>query len=219
MPISLTMNAPRTKILRAAAGFIGCLGIAHGAITHVDPADIVIPANFDGIYVDLETGATSGTEPAPGSWDLNLIFGGAALIHNDSINIYRQGGGTDALSAIVNLGLGDVVDGTAIGAAEILDTPSLGASGAFPADNYMGTDPGQFTSGTDGYLGFVLNEGTTPLYGWARVEFKDDGTTGLLKEWAYSDSSIMVGQVPETSVSILLLGATSCLLLRRRRLA
>ena len=212
---------------------------AQAAITHVDPVDIVIPTDFGGIYIDLNAATTSGStesgsaasdsytisysEPASGDWDVNFIFGGAGMIHNESINVYREGGGTDNLSAVSNLagslGLNVLIDGDPIGSAQPLDVASFGGSGAYPADSYMGAGSHQFTSGVDGYIGFVLDENTTPLYGWMRVTLNDDGTPGLVKEWAYSDAPIEVGQVPEPTITLMLLAGPACLLLRRRRAA
>ncbi len=139
------------------------------------------------------------------------------MIHNSSINMYRAGGGTDAMSAIHNLGLNTVIDGSPIGGAQPLDAPAFGGSGAYPADPYMGVQSHEFTNGVDGYIGFVLDETSNPLYGWMRVELHDDGTPGLIKEWAFSDSSILVGQIPEPSVPVLVVIATGTLALRRRR--
>ncbi|MDA7888713.1 hypothetical protein N9A86_04975 [Akkermansiaceae bacterium] len=76
------------------------LGSVKAAVTFVDPVpDISIPITFGGIYLDLVTEGESSSsqggvadpggdsytvsfsEPAAGSWDLNLFFGGAGIAH------------------------------------------------------------------------------------------------------------------------------------------
>lgn len=233
---------------------LGMVGPSHGAITYVDPADIVIPFSFEGVYLDLQTQATNGStesggsgvdlggsdyyeisysEPSSGDWDVNFFFGGAFIAHNTTFQPYRADA-NDNLSAIDNLGLNTVIDGSpvspepATGASSPLTLADFGASGTTtgggldgnPTPTHMGGAADQFASGavSDGYIGFVLNPETTPLYGWMRVGLSDNGSTGLIYEWAYEDTgaSIQVGQIPEpNSLILLLLGVAG--LLRRSR--
>ena len=76
----------------------------------------------------------------------------------------------------------------------------------------------QFAKGSqsEGYIAFVLNPGPNELYGWIRVSLSDDGSTGAIHDWAYSDSAIMVGEVPEPG-SLVLLFAGAALAFRRVR--
>lgn len=228
---------------------------AHGAITYVDPDDIVIPFTFEGVYLDIQTAAENGStqsgmagvdgggsdyyeisysEPASGDWDVNFFFGGAFIAHNTTFQPYRESNSNN-LSAVDNLGLNstEVIDGGAIldGAGSNsapLTLSDFGASGTTTGGDingnqsptHMGGSADQFASGSqsEGYIGFVLNQDTTPLYGWMRVSLSDDGSTGLIHEWAYTDdvAGIQVGQVPEpNSLLLLLLGAAG--LLRRSR--
>lgn len=231
------MNEMNARITGSSIGGAMALSImatcfpCQGAITHVNPVDISIPTSFGGIYLDLNTSTTttpteggtaasdsytiSYSEPAAGTWDINFIFGGAALVHSDSINIYRAA--DNNTTAVHNLGIGTLIDGNAVGSSQLLSSPNFGASGAFPADPHMGNATIEFTHTVDGYIGFVLDEASSPLYGWILVEFHDDGTAGLIKEWAFSDDTITVGQIPEPSVFALAAFAAIAVCRRRVR--
>ena len=221
-------------------------GWSSAAVTYVDPDDILIPFTFGGVYLDIVTGATDGSteggsadadsytvsysEPAPGTWDVNFFFGGAGIMHSSTLNVYREDG-SDNLSAIHNALIDEVVDGGAItsgsgtGTSVPLTTASIGGSGTgdsggldgTPDPTHMGATAGdQFESGTVGYIAFVLDPGASEQYGWIRVTLSDDGSTGLIHDWAYSDVAIEVGQIPEPG-SVALLGVGVLGLMRRRR--
>ena len=83
---------------------------------------------------------------------------------------------------------------------------------------HMGPAANQFASGSQstGYIAFVLNPGPGELYGWIQVSLSDDGSTGLIHDWAYADTLIEVGQIPEPG-SVVLLACGTLALLRRRR--
>ncbi|BCX46741.1 hypothetical protein HAHE_06490 [Haloferula helveola] len=230
------------------ASLLATVGLANGAITYVDPTDIVIPSTFGGVYLDLETPAESGstgsgsagtdsytisyTEPASGDWDVNFFFGGAFIAHNTSFQPYRSDP-NDNLSAIDNLGINTLIDGAAVspepssGASAPLTTPDFGGSGTTTGGDingnqsptHMGSGTDQFASGsgTTGYIGFVLNPGAGELYGWIRVTLADDGSTGLIHEWAYSDTPIEIGQIPEPRALLLMAFGALCVVRRRRR--
>lgn len=87
----------------------------------------------------------------------------------------------------------------------------------------MGTGTNEFESGTSGYIGFVLVGDSDTYYGWMRLTLHDDGSTGVIHEWAWDTDgdSITVGAVPEPSNAALLVGlaATFCAVRRRRRIA
>lgn len=80
----------------------------------------------------------------------------------------------------------------------------------------MGAAGDQFTSGVEGYIAFVLDPESTPQYGWIRVTLADDGTPGVIHDWAYSDEPLAVG-VPEPGATVLLALGACGLAARRRR--
>jgi hypothetical protein len=217
------------------------------AITYVGKANIPIPTSFGGVYLDLNSntrtpgtgsGGTLGETDSytvsfsqPGEWDVNFFFGGAAMVHSDTFNPYRAGDGTDHFSAIHNLGFGTVIDGGPASGSPPGGLPPggsrpllpgapyhFGASGAYPADPYMGGLDFEFASGKPGYIGFVLDDGLgSSLYGWIFADLRSDGSEGEILAWAYSDQPILVGQTPEPSVTALAGIALAGFALRRRR--
>ncbi|YCM46369.1 PEP-CTERM sorting domain-containing protein [Verrucomicrobiaceae bacterium 227] len=217
------------------------LGVATAAITYADPVDIVIPLTFGGVYLDLDTSSPGGlatgsaqagsytlSHSEPLSWDLNFFFGGAGIAYSDTLNPYILDS-SYRLSAVQSLGAGQLIDGsTPIGGSLSLSTPGFGGSGAglggdsgigALGGDHMGIGSGQFDGSTNdpGFIAFVLDPGTAaPQYGWMRVTLNEDGTTGLIHDWAYSDQPIAIGAVPEPQTALLtVLGALA--LWKRRR--
>lgn len=168
----------------------------------------------------------------PADWDVNFFFGGAIIAHSTTFQPYRaDGSDTGNLSAIHKMTSGTTIDGSTVGVSQVDSTGptyNLGGSGTTTGGDINGNQSPthisatpsatQFTSGggDTGYIAFVLNPDTTPLYGWIQVTLADNGSTGAILDWAYSDQPLDVGTIPEPSSSILLL-LSSLALLRRKR--
>jgi hypothetical protein len=217
------------------------LGSAHAAITAFEDVNILIPTTFEGVYLDLVSNSSatasssessaaasytiSSSEPASDQWDFNFFFGGAGIAHNSSANPYREDA-SDQLSAVQALGIDDTIDGvtaTSTGALP-LTTPAYGGSGTgsgggggiSTSGNHLGLNAGQFQSGQQGYIGFVLDQTTTPTYGWMSVTLNNDGTEGVIHSFAFSDEPLDVGAIPEPSTCLLTLVGLAALTRRRR---
>ncbi|BCU79783.1 PEP-CTERM sorting domain-containing protein [Luteolibacter sp. LG18] len=181
---------------------------SHAAIVYSGLRDIPVTTTFDGVYLDVDAGTTSGSETT--GWDINPFFGGEGVANSAAFQPART---TIALDApILNLALGSTVDGS------LNFLTGFGGS-----ETHVGTGPGQFTSGGEGYIGFQFtpNDNSGTFYGWMRVTFANDGSAGLIRDWAYetNGSAITVGSVvavPEPS-AFALLGVGSVVLFRRRR--
>lgn len=203
---------------------------ASAAVSVFENIDIAIPSTFEGIYLDLENNSTNSTsssgtpsgdaftisytEPAAGDWDLNFFFGGIGIAHNSSINPYR-GDASDNLSPIHALGVGESIDGSTatLSGALPLTTPDFGGSGIGSGGNggvstsssHLGTNPEQFEANNQEYLGFVLDPGPNEKYGWMLVTLQDDGSAGTIHSFAFSDTPLAVGAIPEPTTAILAL--------------
>ena len=64
--------------------------------------DIAIPTTFDGLYLNLETGAWNTNMAAPAAgWDINPYYGGKFFANSPDFQPVRSGTGSS--SAILNL--------------------------------------------------------------------------------------------------------------------
>ncbi|NNM28808.1 MAG: hypothetical protein HKO57_04760 [Akkermansiaceae bacterium] len=202
------------RFLVALVAMVSCAPV-HAGITYSGVQDITIPADFNGIYLDLTnpdnaTQFTTSTTGA-GGWDINLFFGGGAVGTSSTFLPVTDAAATNA--NILNVGpqFANTIDGTE-------DYPS-GFSGSTGHMTSTG-GTGKFTSGVEGYIGFRLNPSSENYNGWMRVTLKDDGSTGVIHDWAWDSmgGSILVGLIPEPSAAgvagFLLL---TCALVQRRR--
>ena len=180
------------------AAVTGVATTSNAAVVYVDPADITIPNNIDGIYVNFVTGATSTTGLV--GYDLNPYNNGAGL------TFY----GAASPSGVLATGTaGTLAVASRLTGGELIGpTPS---NGGFY--NQFQTTGGLFQSGGTAFLGLrFLNESTGAInYAWA--EFTTAAGTGFpatLNRWAYENTgaAITAGAVPEPgTVATLAMGA------------
>ncbi len=183
---------------------------SRAAIVYSGIENILIPTTFVGVYLDIDGGGTVGEEGA--GWDTNFVFNGEGLGNSPS---FRPVTATVVLDApVLNLAFGTTVSSGNTFAATYTGGYSSSAT-------HVGNSPGQFASGTEGYIGFqfTTNSSAGPYYGWMRVELSNTAATGLVKDWAYEDSggAITVGAVPEPSSVLSLLAGAAAFCYRRRR--
>jgi fibronectin-binding autotransporter adhesin len=159
--------------------------------------DIPIPADFNGVYLDLDTGTTflGTTTGAPTGWDINPFFGGAGIANSPAFQPVRTGTGN--LDAIVKLEAGATVSS--------LLTYSSGYGGSGDDNQHIGAAPTQFQSGGEGYLGLQFTKNGSPeiLHGWMRVTLTNNDSGALIRDWGYEDSgaAITVGRVYQSAPS------------------
>lgn len=232
-----TLSTSLLGFLLATAGQAGA------AVFYSGVQNILIPTNFDGVYLDIVpastdpgTGASGAADPSgdsftvvysePTEWDVNFFFGGMGIAHGPDFNPYRSNA-SDSLSPVHNLGVNTVIDGsTASGPVSLpsagsnpLTAAAFGGSGdasGNAATNHVGINNFQFINGTEGYVAFVLDDEGTTYNGWMRVTLNDNGNAGTIHDWAYDTNPIEIGAIPESSYSVLLV-AGGFLAFRRRR--
>lgn len=184
---------------------------ANAAVIYSGIQDIPITVTFEGVYLDVDTGATSASEFS--GWDINPFFGGQGIANNMFFQPIRIG--TNFLDPYRNLPGGSLIDAAT-------SSYSLGQGGT--DTSHLGAGPDQFHEGIDGYLGFqfTTNSSDGPYYGWIRLNLTLGTGTGFIRDWAYDDtgSGVFAGSlisVPEPGrVALLLLGAFAALMSRRR---
>ncbi len=195
--------------MKTIALLLAAAATSHAAVIYSGLKDFTITTNFDGIYLDVDAGNLVAAD-APG-WDINPFFGGEGIANSPAFQPVRT---SSALYApVVNLAPGQTVGATSMFGS--------GFNGSGDPVSHIGSAPGKFVSGTEGYLGFKLttNAGAGPYFGYMRVVLSNTGTTGLIRDWTYdtSGSDIIISAVPEISHATLPLICAGSMLLRRRR--
>lgn len=178
----------------------------HGAIIHSGTQDIAIPENFDGIYLDIETGFTATTEFS--SWDFNPTLGGYATFNSSTFQPVRD---PDPFTTSPLL---------AVPKEDLIHAGLFYLAGDGVSEDHMRTVGGSFEVGVPTYLGFqFVPEGSTSnLFGWMKVTFTINQPSGIIHEWAWEDNgtAITAGAVPEPSAAILGLISSALLISCRR---
>ncbi len=189
-----------------AAGLAFTAGQARGAVIYSGPLNISIPESFDGVYIDIDTGASGSSTTVPG-WDVNPFFGGSVIAVNGSFQPVADG--PTNTSVIQRLDVDEEIDGSRI----FMATPGGSSEHMGPASN-------QFKEGVESYFAFefVPEGSSTTCYGWVSLEVTANNPGGRVTGWAYESTGapIKVGAVPEPS-ALLLLGLVPVLAWRRRR--
>lgn len=169
---------------------------AHSVVIYSGVQNILIPTDFDGLYLDLDTGATS-TSTILG-WDINPFFGGVGLGGSADFQPVRIGTGN--MDTVVQFAMNDLID----------DTLNY-AEGENGSSDHLGA-PGNFQDGVAGYLGFRFfkNNATGPFYGWMRLTLTGNTSGAVIHDWAWEDNGggILAGSllsIPEPSRALLIM--------------
>lgn len=161
---------------------------ARAAVIYSGYQEIAVPLNFEGVYLNLATGATSSVEPADwstGAW-INPFFGGV-YISNEAL-VRPAVTGTDRA---VNLSAGATISAS-----------SMFAAGMGGSTTHVGTASDQFQVGIAGNLGFQFQSAPAAAnrYGWMSLTVNNTGP-GIINGWAYDDTSgsILVGNITQSA--------------------
>ncbi len=181
---------PNLFTLTGTTGLV--LSLPVGAdIIYSNLKDISIPANFAGVYLDVDSGNWNTNALAPQSgWDINPFFGGSVLWNSPGFQPVRSG--TGEMDAVLNLATGTLVNGSSTFSTFVQGPggENPGGPGYGASETHLGNGVGQFVSGTEGYFGFRMTGGN---YGWMRVVLTNNTGGALIKEWAYDNSGAAIG--------------------------
>ena len=181
---------------------------AQSAIIYSGLRNIVIPTTFDGIYLDVDTGATS-TSTITG-WDVNFFFGGIGIGGSAAFQPARRVTGNldTSMDTIRLFDLYDLIDDTL--------AFSIGETGS---SDHLGS-PGNFQDGVEGFLGFkfIQNNLSGPFYGYMRLTLTANTPGAMIHDWAWDNTGgTLQVSVPEPTRALLFALGLIALLCRRRR--
>lgn len=191
-------------------GMMAAPQTAEAALVQVTPGvPIVIPDSFDGIYMNVVTGATTIASPGPAGWDINPYSAGGPgsglFLWGADVNTWFNPQGV--VAGNYNLPFGTVISGPA---------------GAFFRPG-GGTNIGpQLNLNSDqNCLGFrFTNEnGNGVHFGWLQLQVGATAGVRSIITYAYDDvagTPVACGVPEPSSLGLLALGAVG-LISRRRR--
>jgi autotransporter-associated beta strand protein len=162
---------------------LGTAGSSPAGILFSGQQDIAIPQNFDGVYIQVNLSQSTHVVSSAGGWHLNPFFGGIGIANSPTFQPVRSGTGSE--DTIIRIAATSVIDGSATFAS------GWGGSGAEDESGHLGGGALQFADGKAGYLGFQLDTGAVPLYGWMSVVLTANGN-GVIQSWAYDDSGAAI---------------------------
>jgi MYXO-CTERM domain-containing protein len=200
-------NRLEKHAIAASMVALGAAAVTNAAIVRWD-ANLVIPANFDGLYINVATQTTASTSAGIGGWDINpygattINFFASATAPNPATTYVR----TQASGGPSSLAGGTVISGASTFAnstAAVVSATGVGVNGwQINAINYFGFR--------------FYNEGTGAInYGYGAMQVGATAATRTLLFVEYGDAGESVTVVPAPG-AIALLGLAGFAGRRRR---
>ena len=174
------MNRPSRLGRHFAAALTTAVAASATAGVTYTPVSWVIPANIDGLYINVETLATGSAESVVAGWDINPYSATSLTWFN------ATGTGMMRFPGATTGSAGSLAFATVVGA-----TGSYG-SGAVT----VGTAAGNWKLNQDNYFGFrfVASDGATH-YGWGKMAVGATITTRTITEIAWET-------LPATAINV-----------------
>ena len=195
------------KYILALFLLVSVAPVSQASVVYSGVQNVAVPFNPAGVYLNIATGATSGSQPV--DWNtapwITSFFGGVDFGNDDLVLPAVTG-----LDQIVNLAPGTVVDSSL--------TYVSAESGS---TTHYGAGSNQFHDGVPGFVGFKFSNtvGGPSYYGWLQMVVSNS-SAGQIIDWGYDNvagTPILAGSVPEPSRALLLVFGLSAGMLRRRR--
>jgi hypothetical protein len=184
-----------------AAAAVAVASVANAAVVTWN-CNLVIPANIDGLYINVQTQTTGSAGSVVAGWDINPYSATSLTWFN------ATGTGMMRFPGVTTGSAGSLAQGTVVGAAG-----SYG-SGAV----VVGSAPGNWSLNADNYFGFrfVAADGLTH-YGFGRMAVGSTITSRTITLLAYEDLAATSITVVPAPGALALVGAAGAIAGRRRR--
>ena len=181
------------RALSLAPLFVALIALhSRAAVIYSGLKDIIIPTDFVGVYLDVDTGVTGNNDSAPPpGWDINPFYGGLGIANSPDFQPARTG--TEMPSPI-----------TALSVGEIVSNALLFSAGYGGSEGHLDTE---FVAGQEAYLAFKFTtngpSANGPYFGWMRVILTEAEPGAFIKDWAYENTGtpIITGRVHQAPVS------------------
>jgi hypothetical protein len=177
--------ASRTAVVLEAAAL--CLGSTSAMAAVVcSSAPVSVPANLDGVYLNIATGATGTAGSGVSGWDINLYQTGTPA------GLYFFWPSTPA-SSYGGVATGTVYDSLLAGATVSAAQAYSVASGGGGAANYVNWQT--TTAQTGRYLGVrFFNEATSAInYGWMQIDTgASNGFPATINQYCYDNTGAAI---------------------------
>ncbi|MCW3086442.1 MAG: hypothetical protein JWP12_3808 [Bacteroidetes bacterium] len=190
----------KLKSYSALAGAVATAGVANAQIVYTDVnPDITVDSTSNSVDIDLDNGGiidfTLGLQSGTVSYSSTIYNYNAVLTlpnPTTGVNAIAQ----DAAGVNSALNLNDPIDASLTWATDTVQLAAFvyPASTSFNVGNWIGVN--------DKYFGFRFDLAGTTHYGWARFDVAADGTTAVLKDYAYdatANTAIPAGAMPTTT--------------------
>lgn len=203
-PPQFTVSRLNQYTLLAAATAAAAVGTqqADAAIIYSGVVNIPIPDNIDGVYIDVDSGATGTLGASTPGWDLNPYNAGRTFFNGTGSSAGVGAAGT----VLTNFAPGALID----------------AGSTFVKLNFgSAASMANFPVGGTGMVGFRTDAGS---FGWLRFTSAPAGSAGKIVDYAYEDGGTGIlagaGAIPEPgSMGLFALGAVGLASWRRRKVA
>ena len=192
MCFELSNSVRKSLGLAAGALVLSFASASSMAAVVCSSAGIAVPANIDGVYINLVTGATGTSGGGVSGWDINLYQTGtpAALYFFWPTTPANSFGGVATGTVYDSL-----LTGAPVGVAQTYIVSS-GGGGAPPYVNWQTT-----TAQTGRFLGIrFFNEATAAInYGWMQIDTgASNGFPATINQYCYDNlgTAINTGTTP-----------------------
>lgn len=186
---------PMKRLILALAAAPLIAPSAWGDVIYSGYQNLTVPQNFEGVYLNLGTGTSSGSYPGDTAYDtapwINPFNGGVYIGTSPLLRPVVNSLSANNDDPIRNLSVGTLVSNAST------FTPAVNGS-----TTHVGAGANQFAIGTPGNIGFQFEAsvGGPTRYGWMNTTINNTGA-GVIRDWAYDNAggSIVVGRVQQSA--------------------